>query len=87
MESITELMEGMKELSDDILDKGEKLVEKLKYSDDPAYAEERRINQYASTRKTTDGRTKNLETGIVTPAQSYEHADDFPNNVDDENQL
>lgn len=85
--SITELIEGMKKSADEIIGEGEKLVEKLKYSEDPRYEEERRRNQYASTRKTTDGRTKNLDTGIVTPAQSYEHAEDFPNNVDDENLL
>ena len=56
----------------------------MKYSEDPRYEAERRINQYQTTRKTTDGHTKDLKTGIVTPPPFYEHDSDFPNNVDDE---
>jgi len=52
--SITGLIEGMKDLADEILDKGEKLVEK--YTPDCGYGE----------RELSDGRIKNTTTGIVT---------------------
>ena len=87
MESIFDLMEGMKKDADEILGKGEKLVEKLSYADDPRFEAERRLNRYDESRKLTDGRIKNTLTGTVTPAPNYEYEGDFPNNVKDENTI
>ena len=54
MTSIKNDMEEMKRLADEILDKGEKLVEK--YTPDCGYGE----------RELSDGRIKNTTTGVVT---------------------
>ena len=78
--SIMDDMLKMKELADEIIGKGEKL-----YKDNPEYAEERRINAYASgPRKLPDGTVK--ENGRVLEPLSRD-LDDIPDDLGDNGTL